>query len=100
MNVRMFLLTGLGALALYAAPVMAADDVDLNSGFGKDMFAGEEHPAFADPSIHDPANLEAIEPAAGAEKTEAVEEKPADGSAREEKSFQGAGGIKSTFETP
>lgn len=107
MGVRKFLLAGLAAAALYAAPALATDDENLNSGFGKDMFAGEEHPAFVDPSIHDPADLGAISPAAGAEATEDEEDAeavPSDTGQKDAKEIVGAkespygtGGIESTF---
>ena len=108
MKIQNFLLAGLGALALYAAPARAADDQELNSGFGKDMFAGEEHPAFADPSIHDPAALSAIAPAAGVEQdsTGAApvpakdENTGAADTARDKKLPPGTGGMESTFTNP
>lgn len=96
-NTKKLLLAACAATVLYAAPVSAAEGEDLNSGFGKDMFAGEEHPAFSDPSIHDPATLDAIAPAAGDE--------PANRGAGNEKSDEekptlGVGGITSTVEIP
>lgn len=99
---RRFFLAGLAA-AFLAAPALAADDENLNSGFGKDMFAGEEHPAFADPSIHDPNALQAIAPAAGfaAEAPTEKETKPAAAvteipAARKE-TAPGTGGMTSTI---
>ena len=106
-GVRKLLLVTVAAVALYTAPVMAADDENLNSGFGKDMFAGEEHPAFVNPSIHDPADLGAISPAAGTEEKEAPEDaddvpavagqKDIDGVVGTEELPYGTGGMVSTF---
>lgn len=79
----------------HAAPALAADE-ELNSGFGRDMFAGEEHPAFTDPSIHDPMKLNDIVPSAGEESGKPEDVAPASGEEKKELP-PGTGGMKSSI---
>jgi|GEM_PF-4637065 len=81
MMARFILLGIFVVLSLSSVPVQAQDDESLNSGFGVDLFSGRGHPAFDDPSFHDPDDLNAIapgsavsaiEPAAGDETDDAA----------------------------
>lgn len=61
------------SLSFTVFPAMAAED-EMNSGFGKDYFAGDPHPAFEDPSFFDIDSLTGIEPSAGGDEELRIEE--------------------------
>ncbi|HEY8191713.1 MAG TPA: hypothetical protein VIG74_04750 [Alphaproteobacteria bacterium] len=101
------------ALLLLRAPAFAADDQDLNSGFGNDLFSGKSAPAFEDPDFFDIDSLTNISPAAGDEgnvpvenvidSNGLVEEAPALPTVPAHKPDtvipEGTGGLSSTFST-
>lgn len=61
MNMRIMMT----ALVFFITSLPAAAEDEINSGFGKDYFAGDPHPAFENPSFFDIDSLAGIEPAAG-----------------------------------
>lgn len=62
MEIRVILAAFMFSIMVF--PALAAED-EVNSGFGKDYFAGDPHPAFEDPSFFDIDSLAETEPAAG-----------------------------------